>query len=910
MSRDFETLERLFHRARVLGGSERERFLAEIDDASLVKEVRRLLRADEEPTGAMHTPIEAVAQQFGQSLLEAWIGRRLGSYEIIEEIAAGGMGAVFLARRVDEQFEARVAVKIMNGTVLSTEAVERFRAERQILASLNHPHIAKLLDGGTLDNGLPYLIMEYVDGLPVDEYCDVQRLDVRGRLMLFQKICEAVEHAHRNLVVHRDLKPSNILVDATGTPKLLDFGIAKLINDSDSPVGGVVTRPDLRIMTPEYASPEQVRRGTITTATDVYSLGVLLYRLLTGASPYRDVHDDGHSLEQAIVSQDPLRPSTAVASTGYGDSAPHQVIRRRQRRLRGDLDNITLMALRKDPERRYGSARSLEEDIRRYLELQPVRARADNWRYRATKFILRHKLGTAAAAVMAIVLVSFSIITLQQNRAIKAERDIANEVAGFMVETFTLADPESEPGRTVTARELLDNGRSRISNAMDSTPELRARLLQVMGEAYRGLSYAEEADALLEEAVELGRQGHLEPRAMADAVGVLARTRRFLGRFDSALALIDEAIARYQALQPEAYPALIEARVARANILNLMGEHEAALADYLQARPLAEALPEDPAGVLPDLHHNIGVHYMQTGRLDEAEDHLRQALDSGHPEWLGRYRARAFTLGVLGAVLRMQGEPEEALRLTRETFDILLEVFGEDHESVAATRSNLANIYMDLERFEDAAAEMMQGIAITRRTRGENHYEVASAMHNLAMARFFLGNLEEAADLLRESISIKRAHLPEGHQRIAHTEVALGRVYRHLGQLEPSEQVLEQALATYLQVFGERHGRVAGVLTELGYTRFVQGRLEEAEADLRRAVMIQGQESRPDTVAYTRGLLGRVLAAQGRCEAAMPHLGAQGHPSGPGPYRRSDLAALEAAARSCSSVSGALPSGA
>ena len=405
-------------------------------DPELRGEVESLLDSHQRAgTGFLANPaIDLLERPLAAEPQVSRVGSRVGVYEIVEEIAHGGMGEVYRARRVDGHYEKEVAVKLVRMGLDSSSVLERFRHERQILASLDHPCIARLLDGGTTEEGVPYLVMELIAGTPIDQYCDTHHLSITRRLQLFRQVCSAVQYAHQRLVIHRDIKPSNILVTETGEPKLLDFGIAKILQPATEQETTVV-----RPMTPEYASPEQIRGESITTATDVYSLGVVLYRLLTGSSPYPGETRTLHELTRVICETDPVRPSSVIseapiAREGEADLklTPDQVSRLREsspaklkRRLTGDLDNIVLKALRKEPQRRYSSVEQLAEDVRRHLEGLPVGARKDSWSYRATKFAQRHRVGMIATAMVALALLAGMVLTLREARIAEANRKLA-----------------------------------------------------------------------------------------------------------------------------------------------------------------------------------------------------------------------------------------------------------------------------------------------------------------------------------------------------------------------------------------------------------------------------------------------------------------------------------------------------
>lgn len=500
------------------------------------------------------------------------IGKTIGPYRIEKRIGRGGMGDVYLVVRNDGAFRRRMALKLVRQQADASIIGHRFQSERQILASLDHPNIARLLDGGSTDDGRPYLVMEYIDGQRLDRYADEHRLGVEERLELFLQVCSAVQTAHQNLVVHRDLKPGNILVTRDGVPKLLDFGIAKLLAPELFPHTVEMTRTEMRPMTPQYASPEQLLGQPVTTASDVYSLGVLLYQLLTGHLPRSLPSLVPQDIQRALDSDQPTKPSVAVLRT-KGDEAsgtqvtPELVSRVRstrvdalRRQLTGDLDNIVLMALRREPHRRYASVDQLTEDIRRHLEGLPVHARPDTFRYRTSKFMRRNGLSVALGGALTVMALGFvgtvgyqaAEISSERDR-FELERDKAQRVAGFMLDLLRMEDaesPDAEAHRQMV-QEILDRGTDRLAQTPGDPPEIRAILLHTLGGAYFKWGLTEDARPLVAEAVRL-REGLIEDSPgnaeldLAESLSLLAEIDHRRGAFEPSLRASQRALDIYR----------------------------------------------------------------------------------------------------------------------------------------------------------------------------------------------------------------------------------------------------------------------------------------------------------------------------------------------------------------------------
>jgi serine/threonine-protein kinase len=668
------------------------------------------------------------------------------------------MGVVFLAARADDQYRKRVAIKIIPTGADSPEAVRHFRRERQILASLDHPNIARLLDGGTTDDNRPYLVMEYIEGEAITRYCNRHEHTIADRLSLFQRVCEAVAHAHRNLVVHRDLKPGNILVTADGTPKLLDFGIASFVNPE---LSGDTVDATRQALTPEYASPEQIQSGVVTTASDMYSLGVVLYELLTGKSPYRVRTSTAAELYRAVCEQEPDRPSTALARAESGrprtratdshaeaEKTPTAPVTRHSRALRGDLDTILLKALRKEPSQRYLSVEALSDDIRLYLEGRPVKARRPTMIYRARKFVGRNWMATTAAAA-AILLVLSSVVALAiQAQRLERERNKSEQIAAFLKDLFNAPNPTQSRGSTVTAREILDAGAARIETTLAG--ETRADLLSTLAEVYASLGLYADAERLQREALELHRTllGNAHEVTQQD-VALLAFLLHESGRSQDAVALAEPALA----FQEEA-----------------LGK------DHQVTRRTKRAL---------------GTAYVRLGRLDEAEPILSDLVES-ETRLLGPdHEDTLRSLNNLAVLYHAQKRVDEALKLDERVLSLRRRRLGDDHPLTIGSINNVAFRYATLGRHDDARVLLREALTLAEKTFGTTHPGYGTVLHSLGEVELATGNFEAADQRLRATLGIYR--LQPGHRHLALLLYELAQVSAELSKPDEALDFLEQA---------------------------------------------------------------------------------------------------------------------
>jgi len=879
-------VDRLFAEALDRPPAERPAFLdaACAGDTALRQELEQLLAADEIGSHFLAgSPEELLRLTLDDREEEG----NLGPYRLLRRIGSGGMGTVYLARREDGHYQRDVAVKILRSGLESTEALHRFIAERQILARLDHPNIARLYDGGSTDDGRPYLVMELVEGLPVDEYCDRHRLTIDQRLALFQKICSAVQHAHQNLLVHRDLKPANILVTPQGEPKLLDFGIAKrLAPESEDTVHK--TRIGLRLLTPRYASPEQVRGDAITTASDVYSLGVILYELLVGRTPYQLTAELPYERERVICEQEPERPSLALFRPG-GPEAPEVeeiALDRRTRpqalagRLRGDLDNIVLMALRKEPRRRYGSAAELAQDLEKHLQDLPVTARPDTLSYRTRKFARRHRAAVAATVTVALLAAASVTSLIAQGRQLAQERDKARYALSFLADTFKQADPYQARGETVTAREILDQGTARISRELAGEPDVQASVMDVIGEANLGLGRYKEAEPLLTRALALRRQifgsDALEVAQSLEHLAALQTKRSSLENAESSLR---EALAIRRRRQGDGDLAVARTLDRLGEILVWQGAVPADASEieaiFEEALAIARQV-EGPEGLLmAETLINLADFRLEQGNYAAAEKLYREGL-AVERKVMGDRDPRLYRdLSGFGVVLVQGGKYKEAEILLRSCLKTQREILGRTHPDVAETMHNLAMALHYPERYREAEMINREVLAMVRSYYGPTHWRVANALHNLGTDLAGQKRLPEAIALYEQSLEIRRQSGEEDEDTLfGRTLLVLAEIYRTQKKYAQALDLAHQALENFEKTRGVDHADVAWPLTEIGRSYMEQSRFREAEPYLRRGLNIRIQWLAPDHVelAKVQYLFAKCLIRQGRPGEARPLL--------------------------------------
>jgi eukaryotic-like serine/threonine-protein kinase len=724
----------------------------------------------------------------------------IGPYRLIRKLGEGGMGQVWLAEQ-SAPVKRQVALKIIKAGRYDGSALLRFDVERQALAIMDHPAIAKVFDAGSTPQGQPYFVMEYVPGFPITNYCDQKRLSVQERLALFIKVCEGVQHAHQKAIMHRDLKPSNILVvevDGKPTPRIIDFGIAKAISQQDEDET-LVTRAGGMVGTPGYMSPEQADPTVldVDTRTDVYSLGVVLYELLAGVLPFDAAQwqtKPFHVILRQLHEEDPPSPSMRISGDSTSTTAAqHRNTEPRQLEglLRGDLDWIALKALEKDRARRYGTPSELAADINRYLQNEPVVARPASTAYRTKKYIQRHKFGVAAATAMVLLMIAFAGMQAIQLRRITRERDRADRVTAFMTGMFKVSNPSEARGNDIRAREILDKSAKDIDTGLANDPELQAQMMNVMGTVYQSLGLTSKAEPLLRRALEIRRR-ILGPR----------NPETLQSQQDLAAAVLA------QSHYPEAEKLCRETMEARRQVLG--PEHH------------------DTVDSLVQLARTLGYE----SRYDEAEKLNREALEVARRKW-PRDRLTATALSLLADTLTHEGKYPEAEKEAREALEMDRQALGSDHPSVLRDMFNLSGILTQEAHYADAEEINKELIESARRVLGPQHPGTLVAMNTLAMILDREKRFAEAEKLYREVFEAQRQTLGPENASTLLTLGNLGSLLIEEKNYPEAERVLRQALAGLRRVLGPSHEVTATALENLARVLALEGKREEAFLNLR-----------------------------------------------------------------------------
>jgi serine/threonine protein kinase/Tfp pilus assembly protein PilF len=729
----------------------------------------------------------------------------IGNYRIIQKLGEGGMGEVYEAEQT-APIRRRVALKIIKWGMDTNQVVARFESERQALALMNHPNIAKVFDAGATEIGRPFFVMECVKGVPITDYCDTNRMNNRQRLELFIQVCEGIQHAHQKGVIHRDIKASNVLVmiqDDRPVPKIIDFGVAKAISQRLTE-RTMFTELGQLIGTPEYMSPEQAEMTglDVDTRTDVYSLGVLMYELLVGVLPFesdelRRVGFD--EIRRRIREQEPPKPSTRLTTPGFDTD---YAIKSRQtdlsalaKQLKGELDWITMKAMAKDRMQRYASASELATDVMRYLKHEPVIAGPPSAMYRLRKYVRRHKVGVAAAAVVVLaMIIGITGTTIGLLKAVKAERKAreeaatAQQVSDFLVALFEVSDPSEARGNTVTAREILDKGAEKIEEELQEQPRVQSRLMETMGRVYRSLGLYTLAGSILEKSLSLKRkvygEEHLEVAAGLHTLAVLYDTQ---GKYREAEACFRQSLAIREKIFGRDHPEV--------------------------ARSL----------------NSIAVVNWNQGKYAEAETLFKRALAIKEKALGVDNPEVGNTLTNLGVLYHLQGKFEEAEPLFKRALAISEKALGEDHPDVAGSLNNLGSLYEDMGKREEAEPLYERALAIWEKALGPGHSDVGIALHNLANLYRDQGKYDRAEPYYLRSLAIWEKALGEDHPYVAYSFRERANLYRDQGKHEEAEELYQSALEIFEKILGPDHLNVAETLENYALLLRQLNRIGEAE---------------------------------------------------------------------------------
>jgi len=780
---------------------QREKFINDKcgKDEELKKEILSLLHSLENKKDFLEEPLTVSGEDI-ETFKDPYIGKQIGNYIIEGEAGVGGMGVVYSGRRNDSEFEHKVAIKILKYGIISEYLLKRFQIERQTLANLQHEYIAKLLDGGRSDEGLPYLIMEFIEGIPITEYCSRMNLNIKERLELFRKVCTAVQYAHQNLIIHRDIKPGNILVVKNSIPKLLDFGIAKLLDeDLDESTGGL-TKTGVWHLTPEYSSPEQILGDKITTASDIYSLGVLLYEILTGEQPYRITNITPAAISKVITEENVLKPSDKVKQTTEIKTEKKKISYQTKNSekvshiLKGDLDNIVLKAMHKESARRYVSVEQFSEDIRRYLSGLPVIAQKDTAGYRISKFIQRHKVGFVSSVVFILFLIASIITVAWQANIAEDERDNAKteltkfeEINNFLLEMLSSADPEVK-GKDVKVYDLLEKATEDVDVKLKNQPKIKSAIKQTLGSTFIGLGEYDKAEKLLLESLETDKKIYSEnSKETAKCCHQLGLCYDWIGNFEAADSFYNMGISIY------------------------------------------EQLPGEPLKGYADNLNDYGTFITNLGYYDSAAVIFKKAL-----EVYGLYneeygQKEAITINNLAVTLHHQFKVDEAGKYYLEAKKILTDLYGENRPEIASIYNNLAFIYLDNKKYDESEKAFQKAYKIKAALLGKNHPNVGLALINLGMLYFSIKEYERAETPLLNGIELFKRINATKDPILALGYYWRGCVYLESGRLTEAEKELKKSLRIREEILPGNNFKIWSVKGELGVCFLKQKRYEEAE---------------------------------------------------------------------------------
>ncbi len=789
----WQSAKDVFARATELPAARREDFVAEAcgSNQELRQEITSLLAAYDESDNLLEKHAINLDLELGDQKHDlTYAGRVFGQYRIIREIGSGGMGSVFLAERQDDAYRRQVAIKIIRQTIPDSKLVQRFQQEREILAVLNHPNIATLHDGGISERGEPFFVMEYIEGEPLLEFA--KEASLNGRLNLFLKVCSAVAYAHRNLVIHRDIKPSNILVTSDGNPKLLDFGLAKILASGHANQAQMTTA--FRAFTPSYASPEQVRGKTVTTATDVYSLGIVLYELLTNQRPFKTEDKSVDEIIREITEHQPTKPSEVLS----GNSKPDRFAVQTTRLLKGDLDNIVLMALRKEPERRYSSVEQFAQDIERHLLHLPIKARPNTIQYRASKFIHRNRIAVSAAAVILMVLLAGIGVSLWQYRKAQFEKAKAQEVNAFLKKMLLTSSPSNrseKQGYSTTINDVLNEATKQLETQdLSGQPEVKAELQSIIG-----LCYLDQ------------------------------------GQYDLGERYLREALAGQTTLFGVNSPKLLETQLALASLYFAKANYDEAERIYRQSLPVARAEYRagnlDASRILSSLN-NYALLRRARGDSKQAEQLFRENLDIRNQQATGAEAGDTTEL-LLALTQIDQGKFDEAESFARQQVNHLRQSQPGETAALANAQTLLGSVLMEKANLSEAQSELRAAEQIYRKLFSPNAIAIYDNLRLQAQVAYLSGDTGQAGKLVEQVLANYRQNSNPKYINFATALTVQGLVLSKLGKGDAAEKALRDALRLRIENLPPSHFMTALTKGALGEVLTTRAQYAEAETLLR-----------------------------------------------------------------------------
>jgi serine/threonine protein kinase/tetratricopeptide (TPR) repeat protein len=842
---DWKKIKEILGAAIDCDASQRCAFLDQAcaQDAALRAEVESLLSAHANAGNLSNSPWP---EQITDASIE---GQVIGPYRFVKKLGEGGMGQVWLSEQTSP-VRRQVALKLIRGSMFDSGLLQRFQAERQLLAIMEHPAIAKVFDAGTTPQGQPYFVMEYVEGLSITVYCDEKKLSVKERLRLFLQVCDGIQHAHQKAIIHRDIKPANILVvevDGKPTPRIIDFGLAKSVAPAEAGET-LFTRMGTILGTPGYTSPEQSDPTIrdIDTRTDVYSLGVVLYELLTGSLPFDPGEFKKQPLEKTLRrlrEEDPPIPSAKVSKDIEASSSRAEMRGTDSRQLtsllRGDLDWITMKAIERDRSRRYGTASELAADIHRHLENRPVVARPASTGYRLQKYLRRNRIAVGVSSGALALLVAFTVVQAIQLQRTTRERDRANRVTEFMKNMFTVSDPGEARGNSITAREILDKSSKEIESGLSRDPLLQAQMMNIMGEVYLNLGLYPKAQSLFEQAVRIHRQQlGVRSRETLDSMNKVVWALLEQGQFVQAEKMEREVLAlRRELFGPEDRDTLdSQMNLAYA----LFGEGRYAESEQVDQEALAirrRILPEDPT-TLSEMS-NLGITLAVLGRYREADDIYNQALAIMN-RTLGPEDPQTIkAISNLADNYDREGRLAESEDITRKTLEMRRRILGPDHPDTLQNNGDVGTLLYEQGRYADAEKIHRETLANQKRITGPEHPSTLVTMDNLANDLAALHRYREAEQLSRETWGIRQRVLGPEHSDTLLSAVHLGVIYRLEGKYAEAERLIRAALASQRKVLGDAHANCASSEYDLALIAAAQGHREDAYSLLQSALSRQ-----------------------------------------------------------------------